>query len=236
MLLRPSHPHTAAMTPHAQRSIPMLPGKIVRMVPATTIAEEDKLLKELPAELTESMYYLSRLQLRKVLEIPELAGYADDLPGWVPHRVVAMALGHGVDAIEVATASLGRPYVWATEFENVHDCWHYIERPLQIGGRWYKDSEAYYHSQKPEPFDAREWEGRRLNVMVTAVEAKLKASDDVYALLLSTRDHPLLSIKPDEVWGWHPQYYAGGNWLAKIHEEYRKELQRRVADELPPWP
>ena len=43
------------------------------------------LLKELPAVLTEPMYYLSRLQREKVLEIPGLAGYADELPGWLPH-------------------------------------------------------------------------------------------------------------------------------------------------------
>ena len=104
-------------------------------MPRSACTEEDKLLKELPAVLTEPMYYLSRLQLRKVLAIPELAVYADDLPGWVPHRIIGKALGYGEDDVKVASASLGRPYVWATEFENVHDNWNFIERPLQIGGR-----------------------------------------------------------------------------------------------------
>lgn len=185
------------------------------------------LLKELPAVLTEPMYYLSRLQREKVLEIPGLAGYADELPGWLPHRVVSTALGFGTDAIEAAAEQLGRPYVWATEFENVHDTWLYPEPQLHIGGRLYNGSEAYYQSQKPskdewDKHDKDEWDNRKWNVMVTAVEAKLKASTDVLELLMSTRDHPLLSIKKDKDWGWHPRTYAGENWLAKIYEEQRR--------------
>ena len=49
--------------------------------------------------------------------------------------------------------------------------------------------------------------------MVDAGESKL---------LMSTRDHPLLSIKKDKDWGWHPRTYAGENWLAKIYEEQRR--------------
>ena len=47
----------------------------------TTMTTQVLLLQELPAVLTEPMYYLSRLQRGKVLKIPGLAGYADELPG-----------------------------------------------------------------------------------------------------------------------------------------------------------
>jgi predicted NAD-dependent protein-ADP-ribosyltransferase YbiA (DUF1768 family) len=221
---------TLAMA-HSKAPLPMLPGPAPRSAPR--LAHEDRLLKELPKELDEPMFYLSRLQRSVVVNTPGLAGYADQLPGWVPHRVIAVALGKGTHAIDAAMDVMTkRPYVWAPEFENVHgphSKWYYIERPLRVKGRVYNDVERFYEAQKPEPFDAKKWEEQRLGAMVEAVEAKLMASPDVVELLESTHDHPLLFMKRDEVWGWTPQYYTGHNMLARIYDQYRALFREQRA-------
>ena len=124
------------------------------------------------------------------------------LPAWVPQRVVARALGHSPEGVERALTHLGgRPYCWATEFENVHALWRYDEPPLVVDGAQHECSEAYFHSQKPQPFDAEEWAGRRDDVMRTALRAKLRADPGLATLLRTTRGVPLLALKQDMYWG-----------------------------------
>ena len=86
-------------------------------------------------------------------------------------------------------------------------------------------SEAYYHSQKPNPFDEAVWAARREAVMEKAVRAKLTADPSLEALLRATGEHPLLSIKGDQVWGFDP-HEGGRNLLAKIWERIRAELKQ----------
>jgi len=45
-------------------------------------------------------------------------------------------------------------------------------------------------------------------VMERAVRAKLAAAPSLRSLLLATHPHPLLSIKPDRMWGFDPR--SGG--------------------------
>ena len=179
-----------------------------------------------PAPLTEPMLYLSTAQQR-VLEqrfaLGVLSGYAP--PCWVPQRLVADALGHGQTGIQHALAHTGRPYLWATEFENVHSLWRYSEPVIVVDGIHAPCSEAYYHSQKPKPFDEAVWDARREAVMEAAVRAKLTADPSLEELLRATGDHPLLSIKADQVWGFHP-HEGGRNLLAKIWERIRAELKQ----------
>ena len=92
-----------------------------------------------------------------------------------------------------------------------------------VNGTRFLCSEEYFHSQKPNPFDDAEWESTREAVMETAVRAKLQADASLAELLLATGDHPLLSIKNDQVWGFDPQH-GGRNLLAKIWERLRTEL------------
>ena len=80
--------------------------------------------------------------------------------------------------------------------------------------------------------------------MERGVRAKLKAAgtcesqsvvprqgarSELEALLLATHPHPLLSVKPDIVWGFHPGLGEGENRLAKIWMRIRDEL---VCDRL----
>jgi len=187
--------------------------------------------KTLPAELPpdEPYYYLSAAQRSICEQKSALAVYAPHLPGWVPHRQVANALGHKHDGIDAALRKLGgRPYVWGTEFENVHSLWSFTEPHLTIDGQTYHCSEDYFHKKKPSPFDKRVWDGdgpglgRRDKVMEQAV--RLKFADPVLReLLIASYPHQLLSIKGDRYWGVTPAG-VGENALARIEMELREEL------------
>lgn len=166
--------------------------------------------------LDQPRIYLSEAQVSICAAIPRLSGLVDHLPGWVPARLVADALGYGQSGIDLALRSLdGQSYLWATEFENFHATWHFDEPALVIEGKRYNDAEAFYHAQKPVPFDAHLWHLRRVDVMRQAVRAKLAASDQVRELLIATHPHPLLAIKDDRVWGFHPKD-GGQNLLAEL--------------------
>ena len=117
----------------------------------------------------------------------------------------------------------GQPYVWSTEFENVHSLWRYREPSLHINGSSYPCSEDFYHAQKPIPFNASEWDTQKVAVMRKAVHAKLAADPSLVPLLLATGSHPLLALKNDTFWGFHPRY-GGENMLAKLWEELRASL------------
>ena len=55
--------------------------------------------------------------------------------------------------------------------------------------------------------------------------AMARANGMLEGLLRATGDHPLLSIKGDQVWGFHP-HEGGRNLLAKIWERIRAELKQ----------
>jgi len=170
----------------------------------------------------EPYYYLSERQRRRCEQEPRLRRYASFLPGWVPHRVVAEALGHGCSGVDAALRRLG-PYVWGTEFENVHTTWAFSEPSFEVEGRRYECSEHFFHAQKRTPFDAAEWDCRRDSVMRTAVSMKFQ-DPELRRLLLSTHPHPLLSIKGDHYWGVSPSG-KGCNKLAEILMELRSFLR-----------
>lgn len=151
------------------------------------------------------------------------------LPCWVSARLIGCVLGYSDEGVTAAVASLGEgeSYVWATEFENVHTLWRYDELQLVIDGMSYTTSEDYYHSQKPDRWDEALWRTQREGVMKRAVRAKLNADPSLAALLLATGSRPLLSLKPDEVWGFHPGTRRGENLLAKIWMRLREELQQQ---------
>ena len=85
------------------------------------------------------------------------------------------------------------------------------------------NSEAYYHAQKPEPFSDAAWDPVKAKVMEKGVRAKLAADPFLKDLLLATHPHPLLSLKPDVVWGFDPKV-GGENLLAGIWMRVREEL------------
>ena len=136
---------------------------------------------------------------------------------------MAQALGFSEDGIKNALRHTKAPYLWATEFENVHSLWKYPEQRIEVDGTSYTCSEDYYHSQKPRPFSDSTWDPIKVQVMEKAVRAKLRADPALIPLLLATHPHPLLSMKPDKVWGFHPNS-GGQNLLAQIWMRVRQEL------------
>jgi predicted NAD-dependent protein-ADP-ribosyltransferase YbiA (DUF1768 family) len=155
------------------------------------------------------------------------------LPCWASQRLIAAALGHHEGGINAAMASLGgKPYLWATEFENVHSLWRYNEPQISIDGCTYRCSEAYYHAQKPARFDDAVWDEVKEEVMEKAVRAKLAADPFLEDLLRATGTHPLLSLKDDAVWGFSPTG-GGQNLLAEIWMRVRAELLAADASSSP---
>ena len=62
-----------------------------------------------------------------------------------------LAIWHGREILAAVNYRIalacGRPYLWATEFENVHSLWRYKEPPITIDGRTYRWSEDFYRAQ-----------------------------------------------------------------------------------------
>jgi len=105
--------------------------------------------------LLQPMLYLSKRQRNVIVRssLSALRSYADHLPGWIPAYIVAGALGFDAKGIDRAVKHLqGRPYVWATEFENVHTTWKFSEPEITVQGTTYSCTESFYHAQKPVPF------------------------------------------------------------------------------------
>ena len=93
---------------------------------------------------------------------------------------------------------------------------------VDLCGR-HKDNEAFYHAQKPRPFDEAAWGERRVEVMMRGLRLKFAACARARALLVSTWPHPLLSLKCDSFWGFHP-VAGGSNMLAVLLMQLRDEL------------
>jgi predicted NAD-dependent protein-ADP-ribosyltransferase YbiA (DUF1768 family) len=117
----------------------------------------------------------------------------------------------------------GAPYLWATEFENVHDIWVYKEPEITVRDKRYANSETFYHAQKPLDNAWDEWENVKDDVMREGIRAKLASDPSLHALLCATQGHPLLAIKNDEYWGFHP-HKGGLNRLAQLWMELRAEF------------
>eukprot|EP00012_Vannella_robusta_P001054 CAMPEP_0206184804 /NCGR_PEP_ID=MMETSP0166-20121206/1431_1 /ASSEMBLY_ACC=CAM_ASM_000260 /TAXON_ID=95228 /ORGANISM="Vannella robusta, Strain DIVA3 518/3/11/1/6" /LENGTH=189 /DNA_ID=CAMNT_0053599879 /DNA_START=497 /DNA_END=1063 /DNA_ORIENTATION=- len=182
-------------------------------------------MKELPEELSESLCFVSCCV--------EALG-VHDYPCWLPQRDVSLALfgangKHTVEQIEQSTGC----FVWATEFSNVHTTFTFEEPSINIDGVTYNGGpEQYYqlaksigtkdeetarhtilHSRKPinsyiygNRFALRsDWDSVKEDIMRVAVHAKFTQHESLKTLLLSTKNFPLVQIKPgDAFWGTGP--------------------------------
>ena len=176
----------------------------------------------LPAQ--QPYYYLSIQQQNICRTNPILAPYANHLPCWIPHRKIADAFGFSHTGIENALARLnGKPYVWGTEFENVHATWNFDEPSFIVNGVTYRDSESFYQRQKPVPFNPQYWDTKRDDIMRIAIQKKFNQCDKLKGLLLETHPHPMLSIKGDRYWGVGTDG-IGSNRLAALLMQLRTQL------------
>jgi ribA/ribD-fused uncharacterized protein len=208
-------------------------------------------------ELHEPMYYLGAQQGELVRARRHLAAFASlVLPMWVPHAQVGIALGYGDDSIRAACQRFG-PYVWATEFENVHVTFQFSEPGFAFGGHLFRGSEQLYQLLKvggPESaafgahasqfatataqgafqlgqrvsVEPSEWDLRKDDAMRLALRLKFTADSGLRDLLLSTAPHPLVSVKEDAYWGAGLDA-KGQNRLGTLLTELRTELSADVA-------
>jgi predicted NAD-dependent protein-ADP-ribosyltransferase YbiA (DUF1768 family) len=181
------------------------------------------LIPHFPTVLDEPRIYLSTAQADICRRNPVLSHLV--LPGWVKLRLVADALGHGHTGIDNALQSTGQlPWLWATEFENVHTTWRFDEPTVKIDGVSYPNSERYYKGQQNpvhSAANAAAWDLIKVDVMKKAIAAKFEGSPEAKRLLISTHPFPLLSIKDDAFWGFHP-VRGGQNMLAQLLMDLRK--------------
>lgn len=184
------------------------------------------IISELPEKLDESRIYLSKQQAEVCMQYPKLQHLADQLPGWVRQTLISDAQGFSRGGITRAfNYTKFQWWVWATEFENMHDMWKFDEPKIEVDQVIYKNCEIYYHSQKPKPFNSEVWDNKRVQVMMTGLRAKFKVSKEAREVLLKSYPHLLLSIKKDKFWGFHPDEGIGGeNILAQLLMILRQEL------------
>ncbi len=150
------------------------------------------MVTEFSTVLDEPRVYLSAAQgtvFARYLELKDLP-----LPGWVHLSLVARALEHGTAGMaKTLEFTQVEPWLWATEFDNVHETWRFAEPRLTIDGVEYEDSEAYYQEHKPAAGDWSETANKqRMEVMCTALNAKFAASGEARALLVASHPHRLL--------------------------------------------
>mmetsp|Transcript_4237 Transcript_4237/g.8803 ORF Transcript_4237/g.8803 Transcript_4237/m.8803 type:complete len:514 (-) Transcript_4237:393-1934(-) len=199
------------------------------------------------------MYYLSKEQVSVIRSkgLALLEPYADSLPGWVPTRLVARALGYNTAAIEAAECRHGNNYAWCTEFENVHSTWTFAEPGFVVGNRRFNGSEQLYQLLKAgdlgsEGFEKHadlfassaeievyargrdlilrpDWEACKDTCMMFALRLKFESNYGLRKLLLSTYPRPLVSVKSDKYWG-AGLNGTGLNRLGELLVELRTDL------------
>lgn len=201
-----------------------------------------------------SLYYLNEhaAEIIKKMGWTHLEVRLASLPGWLPHRDVATAMGHNHKAIEAAEKAVGGRCRWATEFENVHSVWHFREKGFEYAGVHWNGSEQLFQCLKrgdqfekhKEEFcvltemeafamgrtvkieHAAEWDRvGRVEAMKLALSLKFGADKHLRDLLLSTGDDHLVSIKGDVYWGIGFDG-TGQNKLGELLEALRTEIRR----------
>jgi len=156
----------------------------------------------------------------------KLCSRAESLPRWTPATRIAGYFGYTESGINKAVKAFRGPYMWATEFENVHTTWNYTERPIRVDGHEYECIESYYQAHKPHHGDrSQKAQDKRMTVMKKGVWQKFtnaENSDNLLNLLVSTHPHQLVAVKRDAYWGFDPKL-GGDNQLANILMQLRSE-------------
>ena len=153
---------------------------------------------------------------------------------------------------------LGGPYVWATEFENLHTYWNYAEPGFTFQGISFRGPEQFFQLHKvgdpgspafarqaarfagasaEEAYDMgrsvrlrEDWETVKDNAMRATLRLKFGQSDELKHFLLATHPHLLVSVKSDAYWGTGNDG-LGLNRLGELLVELRQEYLANNDDE-----
>jgi spore coat polysaccharide biosynthesis protein SpsF (cytidylyltransferase family) len=96
-------------------------------------------------------------------------------------------LNYGKDGIDHSMDYIhNKPWLWSTEFENVHVTWNFEEPRVTIDDREYKDSDTYYKLQKhPAKNDAVKsaWDLKKEDVMRRTVSCPSRMTHSLSLIL-----------------------------------------------------
>jgi len=211
--------------------------------------EADEVVEKLPEVISKPYVYFSTEQTH-VFErcFPKLA--TSILPCWIPFHAYAKAFFLNDSLISMTERHNG-PFVWATEFSNVHSSFTFNEPGIEIDGVRYGGPEQYFQLMKsfgmPDHEQAKkemekasppaawsigrnhkmrpDWDEVRNDVMRKALIAKFTQNKELHDLLLSTGNIKLVDVKPsDGYWGTGPDG-KGENTLGNLLMELRQNLK-----------
>ena len=205
----------------------------------------------LPPILDQSYCYISDNPTHR--QILHDWGLQYDLPAWVPQRDVSRALfGQGGIRTVMACEQHYGPFVWGTQFANVHATFHYQPNAIVIDGETFAGSEQYYQAMKSfgqpdhdmakaairiaDPMTAwhlgqhysirPDWRSVSAAVMTKAVTAKFTQDKGLQQLLLSTGEHPLVQLKPSDAYWGTGRENNGRNKLGAILQQLRTAIRQ----------
>jgi len=218
--------------------------------PASGPKQNLEVVKQLPSILDKSYYYLSVNQGE--MAAATLGISKSKLPCWVPQGYISFVLfkDKGVAALKAVESKTG-PFLWATEFANVHTTFTFDEPKIIVDMEVYPGVEQYFQLMKFEgtkffesakagmasadPARAYEigqkyelrsdWEKVKENVMGKAVFAKFSQNMELRQLLLSTGDHHLVQLKPGDCYWGTGADGLGQNKLGVLLELARKKFR-----------
>jgi len=188
-------------------------------------------------------------------------GFAPDLPCWVSQEHVSQKLfgDSGVRSLKLTEDYHQQFFLWGTQFSNVHTTFNFEEPAILISNITFPGPEQYFQLMKSygtsdfqkakmemeraDPTEAykigrkykmrADWDQVKESVMYQAVLAKFFQDDNLGLLLLSTRDHLLVQLKPvDAYWGTGTAG-NGGNMLGKLLMRVRDVLAKAYPDRVP---
>ena len=206
----------------------------------------------LPKHINQSYCYIADNPRHR--QLVKEWGISCTLPEWVFQSAVSKALfgASGVRTVTACEEHFG-PFVWATEFANVHSRFNFEPKPIVVDDEEYANSESYYQSMKSfgqsdheqaksvirdaNPMGAftlghsyserSDWFDVNVEVMRKAVKAKFTQDHDLRELLLSTWEHPLVHIKGDSFWG-SGYDGRGQNMLGVLLQDLRSQMRQGI--------
>lgn len=243
--------------------------------PKTYTITMSSFLKELPAkaeDLKESMVFLRRESREKLTAVSKSVAepivddpmYTSQRSSiWASYRFVNQTMSHqdeklSIDAIEAVEKHHGCPFVWATEFGNVHVVFPFDEPILTIDGKEYSSVEMYFQSMKSFGLDSHDqsvsemqgasplecwsignkygmradWNEARPSIMKKALQAKFGANAENRSAQHLFLHDLLLSTAPHKIVQFKPTDAIWGSGPDGKGQNLLGQMIMEVRDEL----
>jgi predicted NAD-dependent protein-ADP-ribosyltransferase YbiA (DUF1768 family) len=202
-----------------------------------TISKDECLINNIA--LSKPMIYINKYQYEKIKNKQNdimLCDDEHDLPCWKPVDMVAAYFDNSDEGIQKAVPKIEKNFMWATEFENTHENWDFVEMPIKKGVTKYNNAEEFYQTNKPSDdndFSENATKNRN-DVMSEAVYLKFvngQNSDHLMNLLVSTYPHDLVCANHEYLSGMGNKA-QGQNSLIPVLLKLRDEFVLRMRKQL----